>query len=170
VAPLLGRKLPASPSADQTLPGGDLDGARDLTAFAALPKVQSALRALDAETASRWIAAYGSDALEVSATVDGPDALSAVAPDVPLTVAEVHYAIRHEMAITLVDVLERRARLSFFATEAARSAAPAVAAIAARELGWDATRIRREVDDFTRQCDARLAWRSGPPPSSKENF
>ena len=86
----------------------------------------------------------------------------------PLTVAEVQYAIRHEMAVTLVDVLERRSRMAYFATEAARTAAPAVAAIAARELGWNATRIRQEVDDFTHQCDARLAWRNQPQPSSKE--
>jgi hypothetical protein len=60
--------------------------------------------------------------------------------------------------------------MSYFATEAARTAAPAVAAIAARELGWDATRIRREVDEFTRQCDTRLAWRGQPQPSSKESL
>lgn len=169
VAPLLGRTLPASPSAEETLPGGDLDGARSLDAFAALPKVRAALRGVSPETAARWITTYGSDALDVMQTADGPDALSPVAPDAPLSVAEVQYAVRHEMALTLVDILERRTRLSFFATEAARNAAPAVAAIAARELGWDAERLRREVEDFTRQCDARLAWRNHTLPSSKEN-
>ena len=44
----------------------------------------------------------------------------------------------------------------------------AVAAIAARELAWDASRIQREVDAFTRQCEARLAWRTADPRSSKE--
>jgi glycerol-3-phosphate dehydrogenase len=159
VAPLIGRTLPPSPSAEQTLPGGDLQGAHDLEAFAALPAVRSALASTPAEAASRWIATYGSDALDVARTADGPDALSTVAPDVPLSVAEVQYAIRHEMALTLVDVLERRTRLSFFATQSARAAAPAVAAIAARELAWDANRIAREIESFTRQCDARLAWR-----------
>jgi glycerol-3-phosphate dehydrogenase len=168
VAQLSSRKLPASPSAHQTLPGGDLDGARDLESYAALPRVRSALRDVAPETAARWVASYGSDALDVASSADGPDALSLVAPDVPLTVAEVQYAIRHEMALTLVDVLERRTRLSYFATETARAAGPAVAAIAARELGWDTGRIQREVDDFTRQCDARLAWRERSQPSSKE--
>ncbi len=164
VAPLLGRNLPPSPSAEQVLPGGDLQGARDVDAFAALPAVQSALASVPHDTAARLIATYGSDALDVAHTADGPDALSLVAPDVPLSVAEIHYAIRHEMALTLVDVLERRTRLSYFATETARSAAPAVAAIAARELAWDATRIGREIESFTRQCDARLAWRTAPRP------
>jgi len=160
VAPLLGRTVPPSPSADQTLPGGDVEGARDLEAYAALGSVRSALAAIPSETAARWIATYGSDALDVARVASGPDAWSNVAPDVPLSVAEVEYAIRHEMALTLTDVLERRTRLSFFATESARAAAPAVAAIAARELGWDAARIAGEIERFTRQCDARLAWRS----------
>lgn len=171
VATLLSRRLPPSPSADQFLPGGDLRGARDLETFAALPEVRSALHAVSPETARRLIATYGADALDVVATVDGPDALSSVTPDLPLSVAEVQYAIRHEMALTLVDVLERRSRLSFFATDAARKAAPAVAAIVARELEWSADRIRREVDAFVRDCDARLAWR-GPRarPQPKETL
>ena len=72
------------------------------------------------------------------------------------------YAIRHEMALTLVDILERRTRLSYCATESARAAAPAVAAIAAGELAWDTSRIGREIECFARQCDARLAWRDAP--------
>jgi len=168
LAPLLGRPLPSSPSAEQTLPGGDLRGASDLGAFAMLPDVRAALDKVSAATAERLIATYGSDALDVIGTADGPDALSMVSPEVPLSVAEIQYAIRHEMALTLVDILERRTRLSYFATESARSAARAVAAIAARELEWDTARIEREIDDFTRQCDARLAWRNAASPSRKE--
>lgn len=168
VAPLVGRTLDKSSSAEQTLPGGDLQGARDLDAYAALPAVRSALVALSPETAARLVATYGSDALDVIGAVEGPDALSSVAPEVPLSVAEIQYAIRQEMALTLVDILERRTRLSYFATETARDAAPAVAAIAARELGWDAIRIRREVDHFTHQCNARLAWRTATPEAHKE--
>jgi glycerol-3-phosphate dehydrogenase len=158
-AALIGRKLPASPSADQNLPGGDLGSARTLEAFAELPEVRAALARVPAETAARLIASYGSDALDVARDADGPDALSPVAPDVPLSAAEVRYAIRHEMALTLVDVLERRTRLAFFATETARAAAPAVAAIAARELDWTEARMHEEIAAFTQQCDARLAWR-----------
>lgn len=169
VAPLLRRTLAVSRSAEESLPGGDLQGARDLQSFAAMPSVRDALRAVSDEAAARLIATYGSDALEVAAAAEGPDAAAAVAAGVPLTVAEVRYAIRHEMALTLVDVLERRTRLAYFATETARSAAPAVAAIAARELGWDGSRVRREIDEFTRRCDARLAWRTGTSMPPKES-
>ncbi|MCC6763289.1 MAG: glycerol-3-phosphate dehydrogenase/oxidase [Deltaproteobacteria bacterium] len=160
VAPLIGRSLAASRSAEETLPGGDLHGALDLESFAALPLVRAALGALPAETGARLIATYGGDALDLVATADGPDTWSPVATGVPLCAAEVRYSVRHEMALTLVDILERRTRLSYFATDTARGAAPAVAAIAARELGWNADRVHREVAAFTRQCDARLAWRN----------
>ena len=160
VAPLLNRTLPPSPSAEQKLPGGDLDGARDLDAYAVLPAVRSALAHVPAETAARLIAHYGSDALDVVRHADGADALATFSPEIPLSAAEVQYAIRHEMAQTLVDVLERRSRLAYFGTEAARAAAPRVADIAGRELGWDDRRVAHEVETFTRQCDARLAWRN----------
>ncbi len=160
VAPLVGRSLAVSRSAEEALPGGDLQGVPDLGSFGALPSVRAALGTLSPDTGARLIATYGSDALDLVATADGPEAWSPVATGVPLCVAEVQYSIRHEMARTLVDVLERRTRLSYFATDVARDAAPAVAAIAARDLGWDTDRIRREVDGFTRQCDARLAWRN----------
>jgi glycerol-3-phosphate dehydrogenase len=160
VAPLLKRTLPPSASADQKLPGGDLDGARDLDAYAALPAVRAALANVQPDTAARLIASYGSDALDVVRRADGPDALATFGPDIPLSAAEVQYAIRHEMAQTLGDVLERRSRLAYFATEAARAAAPRVADVAGRELGWDDRRIAEEIDTFTRQCDARLAWRN----------
>jgi glycerol-3-phosphate dehydrogenase len=65
------------------------------------------------------------------------------------------------MARTLVDLLERRSRLAYFAVDAARAAAPAVAQIAALELGWNESRTERELASFTRQSDARLAWRDG---------
>jgi glycerol-3-phosphate dehydrogenase len=167
VAPLIGRTLPPSPSAEQTLPGGDLGGARDLEAFAALPAVQAVLKGVPTDTAARLIDTYGSDALEVVRTADHPDTLTVLAPDVPLSAAEVRYAVRHEMARTLVDILERRTRLAFFATESARAVAPAVAQIAASELGWDEGRTQRELDVFSRQCEARLAWR-GTPRLQKE--
>jgi glycerol-3-phosphate dehydrogenase len=168
VAPLLGRKLPASPSAQQCLPGGDLAGARDVDAYASLPSVRTALATAPADAAARLLATFGSEALDVVATVGAPEALRSLTSDVPLSSAEVRYAIRHEMACTLADLLERRSRLALFCTAAARTVAPMVAEIAAQELGWDATRTDRELASFERQCEARLDWRN-PSDQRKEN-
>lgn len=159
VAPMLGRKLPASASATEMLPGGDLHGAPDLEAFASAPATQAALQGVTPEAAARLIATWGGDAVEVAQS--GGTSFVPLAPEVPLSAGEVRYAIRHEMARTLTDLLERRTRLAYFAADAARAAAPAVAQIAALELGWNESRTERELASFTRQSDARLAWRGG---------
>jgi glycerol-3-phosphate dehydrogenase len=80
---------------------------------------------------------------------------------VPITAAEIRHAVRREMARTLGDLLERRTPLALFETAATRAAAPVVADLMAAELGWSPARVAAEVAGFTRQCDARLAWRTG---------
>ena len=67
-----------------------------------------------------------------------------------LSVAEVEFAVWHEMAIELDDVLRRRSRVGMFHTAAACAAAGEVATIMARSLGWDVERIERDVETFRR--------------------
>jgi len=158
-APQLGRRFLRSTSGTIPLAGGDLGGAADLTSWAAATRVRSALEGVPADTAQRLIAVHGSDALEVIACAIGPADLKPLADRVPLTRAEVRHAVRKEMAATLTDVLERRARIALFETNAAREVAPVVAELMARELGWKAERVATELESFARQCESRLAWR-----------
>ena len=67
----------------------------------------------------------------------------------PAIRAEVAYSARNEMAATLDDVLGRRTGLQFFSWEAAMAAAPVVAAVMQREMGWDSAQARRAVDGYT---------------------
>ena len=64
--------------------------------------------------------------------------------------AEVIWAVRHEMALTLEDVLARRLRLLFLDAQTAIEAAPAVAILMARELkkngDWVEDEIRKFID------------------------
>jgi glycerol-3-phosphate dehydrogenase len=54
------------------------------------------------------------------------------------------YAVRHEMARSVDDVLARRTRARLLARDASADAAPAVASLIAGELGWtDAERDRQ---------------------------
>jgi len=157
--PLL-RCAPAPAAADQQpLAGGDLGGAPDLAAYAASAAVRSGMKGVAPDVLARLIGIYGSDALEVVCSADGPEALAPLAPGVALSAAEVRHAARREMACTLADVLERRSPLALFSTEDARAVAPAVAGILAREIGWSAARLAAEIADFDRQAAARLAWR-----------
>jgi glycerol-3-phosphate dehydrogenase len=71
----------------------------------------------------------------------------------PYLGAEVAYAVTHEGALHVADVLTRRIRLSFEASDRGTSAAAAVSAIMGDLLGWDsATRIaeRESYLDFAR--------------------
>ena len=64
------------------------------------------------------------------------------------TVAEVLWAIRHEMALTVDDVLARRVRLLFVDAREAQKAAPRVAEILAQELGRDKAWEEAQVKEF----------------------
>lgn len=66
-------------------------------------------------------------------------------PRHPFIAAEVVFAVEQEYAVTIVDVLARRTRLSFMDAAAAREATPAVASIMANLLGWDAAKTARET-------------------------
>ena len=68
--------------------------------------------------------------------------------------AEVVYAVTHEGARHLDDVLTRRTRISIETFDRGVGAAPAVAALMAAELGWDAARTADEVDHYLRRVEA----------------
>ena len=65
--------------------------------------------------------------------------------DHPVLEAEVIYAVRHELAERVIDVLARRMPLALLDTEAAKQAAPRVLEIMAEELGWDQQRCKEEA-------------------------
>ena len=69
-------------------------------------------------------------------------------PGLPYVRAEAVYAVRHEMATTLVDVLTRRTRAHLFDRAATVAAAPDVAQLLATELGWDAAEAERQLADY----------------------
>jgi len=88
---------------------------------------------------------YGSDAREVLDLASADASLAApIVPGLPYTRAEVVYAVRHEMARSVDDVLSRRTRARLLARDASAGASPDVAALMAGELGWtDAERLRQ---------------------------
>jgi glycerol-3-phosphate dehydrogenase len=67
----------------------------------------------------------------------------------PYQKAEIVYAVRHEMAVTLEDVLARRTRLLFLDAAAAIEVAPAVAATMAKERVKDENWEKEQVNSFS---------------------
>jgi glycerol-3-phosphate dehydrogenase len=102
---------------------------------------------------------FGTEAPLVRALAETHPALAEpLVPGLPYLAAEAVWAARHEQATTLTDVLERRTRARLLDHRATLRAAPAVAALLAPELGWDAAEQDRQVDDYRRS--ARHEWAS----------
>ncbi|MBK5721898.1 glycerol-3-phosphate dehydrogenase/oxidase [Dysgonomonas sp. Marseille-P4677] len=64
------------------------------------------------------------------------------------TAAEIIWAVREEMAITVEDVLSRRLRATFLDARAAIDIAPKVASIMAKETGKDSEWEKEQVKEF----------------------
>ena len=80
-----------------------------------------------------------------------------LSPHLPYIKAEVVYAARQEMALTVSDVLARRTRAQILDRAAALAAAPTVADLLGAELGWDDAERDRQVEAFAAEIEAELA-------------
>ena len=96
-----------------------------------------------ADVASYLNRTYGDQAEQVAKLAEGGDGVRLVKSH-PVLEAEVIYAVRHELAERVIDVLARRMPLALLDTEAAKQAAPRVLEIMAEELGWDRQRCEEE--------------------------
>ena len=101
---------------------------------------------------------YGSEAASVQALIDTDPGLGeALVPGLPYVRAEAIYAVRHEMATTVDDVLARRTRSRLQARDASARAATTVAELIAGELGWSSEDATRHAADYVELVAAERA-------------
>jgi len=86
-----------------------------------------------------------------------PDLAEPLVAGQPYVRAEAVYAVRHEMATTLDDVLMRRTRAHLENRLACVDSAERVAALLAVELGWDAAETSRQVAGYQALCASEMA-------------
>ena len=92
---------------------------------------------------------YGTEARFVSDILqDDPALIAPVVTGLPHSEAEVVYAVRHEMAGTVDDVLSRRMRARLNARDASALAATRVGAILQAELGLSDQAVAQQVSDY----------------------
>jgi len=92
---------------------------------------------------------FGSHANAVLDLIDEDKSLGErLVPDLPYLRAEVVYACRAEMAMTLEDMLARRTRLILEDRARGVGIAPQVAALMARELGWSSDETDSQVEQY----------------------
>ncbi|MCS7054657.1 MAG: glycerol-3-phosphate dehydrogenase/oxidase [Thermoflexales bacterium] len=133
-----------------------LDGAEGYPACQAALSEAGARFGWDAEVVAR-LGHYGSEALYILALcADDPALAERIVPDLPYIMAEVVYACRREMAMTLDDVLMRRLHVNFEDRSRGVAPAPAVAQVMARELGWSSAEVEAQVAQYRARVAAGL--------------
>lgn len=141
-----------------------LVGAADLGAQARIANELATIHSLAAagsSVAAQLVARHGTEAPAVVALGAELDLLRPLVPDRAILEAEVAWAARHELALSLDDVLARRTRLAPELPDRGAAVAPRVAAILGAELGWGEARQALEVQVYL--ASARREYDVPPP-------
>ena len=104
-----------------------------------------------ADVVDRLVSVYGSNGERmVEAMAGDPQLAERCAPGLAVTRGEVAYAMRDEMALTLEDFLERRARLFLWDRHNGLTAAAETARLMGDALGWSVQRREAELTSYQR--------------------
>ncbi|HET6965236.1 MAG TPA: glycerol-3-phosphate dehydrogenase/oxidase [Acidimicrobiales bacterium] len=145
--------IPRSRTSRLTLVGGE-GGGRPPASSAATARELGVTDAVFAHLGGR----HGSETAEVLGLCTGrPELARRLHPALPYLEAEVVWAARQEMAMTVNDVLARRTRALILDRAAAVEAAPRVAALLAEELSLDPAEQQRQVAEFVELVEGELA-------------
>jgi len=121
------------------------------TAADSFDDVLSAARAAtaDASLASHLVTSYGAAWSDVWRTIgDEPGGGERISPEAVYLMGELRHACRHELALTLPDLMIRRTRIAFELEDHGIGLAPRVAEYVAPVLGWSARDVADEVERY----------------------
>lgn len=150
-----GRPVPPRAATDrEPLPGG---GSRDLDILVDTATQEGIPRA----TAEYLVRCYGSETpAVVRLAKSDPKLARPVVPKRPVIWAQLLYAMRREMALTLGDLFIRRTSLYYEAPDHGLEAAAEVARLATAEADWDTERCEAELAAYRQQVETMLRFRA----------
>ncbi|MBP0017301.1 MAG: glycerol-3-phosphate dehydrogenase [Cyanobacteria bacterium SBLK] len=139
----MGRKAPPCPTLTTPLPGCIL---------ASDPRIQKTAREysdrISGKTIYHLFSLYGTKATEVLAlTQDNPELGHRICADLPDIKAQILYAVRSEMAQTVLDILRRRTTIAM-QDNYGLDALPVVIDILSRYCGWSRERCERAIVNY----------------------
>lgn len=146
LSPYLG-DLPPTPTRDIPLIGAEAE-----------PPARSATEDIDdgAQGHRLW-RRYGSKIGEIGGLIkQNPELGEPIVSDAPYLRAEIAYAVTHEGALHLDDILTRRTRLSIETWDRGLGAAAETARIVAPHLGWNQEIIDRELEHYRARVAAEI--------------
>lgn len=97
---------------------------------------------------------YGSLFVEVlEAAKSNPKLMKPLIENLPYIGGEIRYAVTHEGAISISDVLSRRTRINFEAPDQGRSIVNEVAEIIAEPLGWSIKERENSISEYLAEIE-----------------
>jgi glycerol-3-phosphate dehydrogenase len=139
-----------APEDARPLPGGDFEGDLDALAGALVRET-----GVSEKAAERLVRLYGTEA--AAAATGGPTLVEGE----EVSAAEVDWAVTHEGAATVEDVLYRRTRLALYAPALRHRAIEPIARRMAELLRWEPARRERETESCAVLLAEELAFASG---------
>jgi glycerol-3-phosphate dehydrogenase len=141
-----------------------------------LAAAESELRALcdgfgwDGALTDHLVHRYGANIRDIAEICDADPDMAAPLAEAPAYLrAEIVYAITHEGALHLDDIMQRRTRMVYEYVDEALAALPEVSAIAAAQLGWTAAHTKAEIAAYREvaAADAAAALETDDASASK---
>jgi glycerol-3-phosphate dehydrogenase len=114
----------------------------------------ASLAGMPVEDVERLLKRYGAETATILDMIAEDPDLAERIPSGVYTAAEVRFAVEHEAALHLDDILTRRTRLSIESPDRGTAGAPFVAGIMATVLGWNDATIERELDHYRARVEA----------------
>ena len=157
-----GRQISKSPTSEISLIGAQqykqiLGSAEDISETSGVPLV----------SVNHLISRHGDRINEVLDLITADESLKElIDKNLPYLRAEVIHSVRFEAALHLEDVLTRRTKISIESWDRGTESALLVAQLMAGELGWDQSRIRREVEHYVKRVESERS--SNTQPDDKE--
>ena len=122
-------------------------------------------QSIDPAAIEHLISSYGSESEHVVDLVERQPALNQrIIADYPVIMAEVPFAVAHEMTVSLQDFFLRRTRLGLLNHKAALAAAPRVAHLMGQILAWDEYRLQMELSALKQEL---LGFENEPDAASQ---
>ena len=154
----MGRTIP--PCTTETIP---LLGARSLQSRTPELRSRAARLGLTEESVTHLLGRFGVLTDELLDQIEASPELGLPIAGCPEYLrVEAVYAVTHEGALHLDDVLTRRTHIAILTRDRGVAAAPEVAALIAPTLGWDETTVAREVAHYLDRVAVEVAAQQVP--------
>ncbi|MGV8965183.1 MAG: FAD-dependent oxidoreductase [Cellulomonas sp.] len=151
----LGGKASAQPCVTKTVPLAGADGLAEVRRRAA---TIASRYGWTAAVVDHLLHRYGSLISELTAAVDAEPGLGKALAEAPAYLrAEIAYAVTHEGALHLDDVLMHRTRLNYEQADRGVGALDEIADIMTPLLGWDDATRTREIAAYRERAEAEVA-------------